>query len=188
MITAPIFLAALAEWLEALRTFLDLGGQVLWLIVGVVFAMWFMAFERFLFYRGGALRRQLATAARRWQARPERTSWFARQQRLAALAEFRESIRAQLPMIRTLTALCPLLGLLGTVTGMIEVFHIMAVSGGGNVRAMAGGVSHATIPTMAGMVAALSGVFALLLLERMAAQRHAQAEAALPLEWPGAAR
>jgi biopolymer transport protein ExbB len=63
-------------------------------------------------------------------------------------------------MIKTLVALAPLFGLLGTVTGMIEVFNIMAVTGGGDAKSMAGGVSKATIPTMAGMVAALSGVFA----------------------------
>jgi biopolymer transport protein ExbB len=65
-----------------------------------------------------------------------------------------------LPLIKTLVALCPLLGLLGTVTGMIEVFNIMAVTGGGDAKSMAGGVQQATIPTMAGMVAALSGIFA----------------------------
>jgi len=63
-----------------------------------------------------------------------------------------------------LVALCPLLGLMGTVTGMIEVFDVMAVSGSGNARSMASGVSKATIPTMAGMVGALSGVFLATLL------------------------
>ena len=41
---------------------------------------------------------------------------------------------------------------------MIEVFEVMALSGSGNPRSMAAGVSKATVPTMAGMVAALSGV------------------------------
>jgi biopolymer transport protein ExbB len=63
-----------------------------------------------------------------------------------------------LALIKTCVALCPLLGLLGTVTGMIEVFEVMAISGSGNPRSMASGVSKATVPTMAGMVAALSGV------------------------------
>jgi biopolymer transport protein ExbB len=62
-------------------------------------------------------------------------------------------------MIKSLIALCPLLGLLGTVTGMIEVFDVLAIAGSGNARAMAEGVSRATIPTMAGMVAALSGLY-----------------------------
>jgi biopolymer transport protein ExbB len=41
---------------------------------------------------------------------------------------------------------------------MITVFEVMAVSGSGNPRSMASGVSMATIPTMAGMVSALSGI------------------------------
>jgi len=41
---------------------------------------------------------------------------------------------------------------------MIEVFEVMAISGSSSPRSMAAGVSKATIPTMAGMVAALSGV------------------------------
>ena len=50
----------------------------------------------------------------------------------------------------------------GTVTGMIEVFQVMAFTGGGDARSMAGGVSKATLPTMAGMVSALSGVLAMI--------------------------
>jgi biopolymer transport protein ExbB len=42
---------------------------------------------------------------------------------------------------------------------MIAVFETMATQGTGNARLMASGISMATIPTMAGMVAALSGVF-----------------------------
>jgi len=60
--------------------------------------------------------------------------------------------------------LAPLFGLLGTVTGMIEVFQVMAFTGGGDARSMAGGVSKATLPTMAGMTTALSGVFATIYL------------------------
>jgi biopolymer transport protein ExbB len=61
-----------------------------------------------------------------------------------------------------------MLGLLGTVSGMIEVFDVMAIAGSGNVRAMASGVSKATIPTMAGMVAALSGLILSVQIERFA--------------------
>ena len=61
--------------------------------------------------------------------------------------------------VTTLIALLPLLGLLGTVTGMVQVFEAMTYSGG-NARSMAAGVSAATIPTMSGMVATLSGVLA----------------------------
>jgi biopolymer transport protein ExbB len=74
-------------------------------------------------------------------------------------------------MIKTLVSLCPLLGLLGTVTGMIQVFDVMAVEGTSNARSMAAGVSLATVPTMAGMVGALSGVFASTWLNRKSARQ-----------------
>jgi biopolymer transport protein ExbB len=73
-----------------------------------------------------------------------------------------------LPLIQTCVALCPLLGLFGTVFGMITVFEVMAVSGSGNPRSMASGVSMATIPTMAGMVSALSGIAMSTYLQRRA--------------------
>lgn len=52
-----------------------------------------------------------------------------------------------------------MLGLLGTVTGMISVFDVMANQGSSNPKLMASGISLATLPTMAGMVAALTGMF-----------------------------
>jgi biopolymer transport protein ExbB len=69
-------------------------------------------------------------------------------------------------LIKTCVALCPLCGLLGTVTGMVEVFDVMAIAGSGNVRGMASGVWKATVPTMAGMVAAISGMLTSVVLER----------------------
>jgi biopolymer transport protein ExbB len=68
---------------------------------------------------------------------------------------------------------------MGTVTGMIEVFDVMAISGSGNARSMASGVSKATIPTMAGMVGALSGVFASTWLNRKVKTERAHLEEAL---------
>lgn len=71
---------------------------------------------------------------------------------------------------------------MGTVTGMIEVFDVMAVAGSGNVRSMAAGVSKATIPTMAGMVGALSGVFATTWLKRVTKRERLQLEQQLALD------
>ena len=69
------------------------------------------------------------------------------------------ALKKNVGLIKALIAICPLLGLMGTVTGMVTVFDVMTYSGSGNARAMAAGVSKATVPTMAGMVAALSGVY-----------------------------
>ena len=70
--------------------------------------------------------------------------------------------------IETMMQILPLLGLLGTVVGMIGVFDVMTFFGTGNARLMASGVSQATIPTMAGLVAALSGLYIANLLKRTA--------------------
>ena len=148
----------LNEWIEIIRRFMDSGGDVLWLIAGITFVMWTLAIERVWYYKF-ALSKDIDYAINTWEARPERKSWNAKRIREKLISEVTLKINASLPMIQTMVALCPLLGLLGTVTGMIEVFNIMAVTGGGDAKSMAGGVSKATIPTMAGMVAALSGVF-----------------------------
>lgn len=142
---------------EAIRDFLELGGPVLVVIAWTIFIMWACILERMWFLRVRLGR--LADAARAvWQARPEHESWEALRIREFLISNVRMAANARLPMIKTLVALCPLLGLLGTVTGMIQVFDVMAVAGTGDARAMASGVSMATVPTMAGMVGALSGV------------------------------
>ena len=100
-----------------------------------------------------------------WESRVERRSWSAHQIRDGLISEAAERITGSLPLIQTCVALCPLLGLLGTVTGMISVFDAMATTGG-NARSMAAGVSMATVPTMSGMIAAISGVLGSTLLKR----------------------
>jgi biopolymer transport protein ExbB len=157
----------LNEMMNTILEFLEMGGQVLTVIAGVICLMWLLIFERMAFmlisYR--QLRKQLKAT---WETRIEQKSWRAEQIRLALIARGSAALTNNLTLIQSLVVLCPLLGLLGTVTGMIEVFDVMAVSGGGNARSMASGVSRATIPTMAGMVGSLSGVFASTWLQRTA--------------------
>ena len=85
------------------------------------------------------------------------------------ISDATDRISGTLPIIQTCVALCPLFGLLGTVTGMIAVFDAMATQGG-NARSMAAGVSMATIPTMSGMIASLSGLIASTLIRRKVEQ------------------
>jgi biopolymer transport protein ExbB len=157
---------------EAVSRFMDMGGDVLWLIAILLFMMWTLIFERVWYFKSG-WKTDVGKAIATWESRPERRSWSALQIREKLISESRMQINQYLPVIKTLVALCPLLGLLGTVTGMIEVFNIMAVTGGGDAKSMAGGVSRATIPTMAGMVAAISGVFANTYITRVA-QRESE--------------
>ncbi len=144
---------------ESISKFMTMGGDVLWLVAVVLFVMWMLIFERAWYFQFG-WKKDVGYAIATWEGRTERKSWNAHQIREKLISEATQQINQYLPIIKTLVALCPLLGLLGTVTGMIEVFNVMAVTGGGDAKSMAGGVSRATIPTMAGMIAALSGVFA----------------------------
>jgi biopolymer transport protein ExbB len=149
----------------ALREFFESGGTVLVAIFVVTFVMWTLILERY-WYLHTVHRRAVQEVTQQWGARRERRSWYAHQVRRAMVSRVALDLDRSIPFIRTLVALCPLLGLLGTVTGMIEVFDVMAIAGSGNPRAMAAGVSRATIPTMAGMVAALSGLLFSVQLER----------------------
>ncbi len=161
------------ELMNTIGEFMDTGGQVLTVIALVIAVMWLLIFERLIFVFWG-YRRIKKQLKHRWQSRSEQHSWHAEQIRLALVARGSAMLSTNLPLIQSLVVLCPLLGLLGTVTGMIEVFDVMAISGSGNARSMASGVSRATIPTMAGMVGSLSGVFAATWL-----QRHAKRETEL---------
>ena len=150
---------------EAIRDFLELGGPILRWIGVVILVMWILILERLMYFRTG-LKTEIKTAFGEWEARSERRSWHAHQIRLRLISQVRMAAENGLAMIQTLVALCPLFGLMGTVTGMIKVFEVMAMQGTSNARSMAAGVSQATVPTMAGMVGALSGVFFVTILTR----------------------
>lgn len=157
----------LYQALQSIRAFIESGGPVLYGIAGLAFVMWTLVFERVWYFRFG-LRGDVQATLAAWEGRAERQSWQARQVRRLLISRMRTRIESNLSLIKACVSLCPLLGLLGTVTGMVLVFHIMSTTGGGDARSMASGVSRATIPTMAGMVAAISGVFANIYVTRIA--------------------
>lgn len=146
------------DYLEPLRDFLASGGYVLWAILLVSVVLWALIIERYVYLRL-VYPRELHELINGWRRRADQNSWFAHKIRLALISELSLRLKRSLALIKSLIAICPLLGLLGTVTGMIHVFDVIAVLGTGNARAMANGISLATIPTMAGLVVALSGVF-----------------------------
>jgi len=142
----------------SIREFMELGGDVLWAIMFVLFLMWTFILERVWYiYRVYPARKRVVVS--KWEIRSDTSSWYARKIRDGLISEADIALKRNIGLIKALIAICPLLGLMGTVTGMITVFDVVTYSGGGNTRAMAGGVSMATVPTMAGMVAALSGVY-----------------------------
>jgi len=140
-----------------LQLFMYQGGPVLWVIAGLTFIMWACIFER-LWYFKWHMKYDLQAIERQWQERCEHHSWAAHKIRLRLLSKMTSLLRKHLTLITGFVMVCPLLGLLGTVTGMIDVFHVLAINGAADPRQLASGISRATLPTMAGLVVALSGL------------------------------
>ena len=143
--------------LADLQAFLGRGGPVLVVIMGTTFLMWALILERLFYFNFGhnAVARRAIDA---WNSRKDKSSIFAHWVREKLVSEVRQQAEQNVGLTKAMVALAPLLGLLGTVTGMVTVFDVMALSSGSDAQAMSGGVSRATIPTMAGMVASLSGI------------------------------
>lgn len=100
------------------------------------------------------------------QARPQREAALDR----AVLAEA-PPLQRGLALLLLLASIAPLLGLLGTVTGMIDLFSVIGAQGSGNARSLSGGISEALITTQAGMLVAVPLLVAHSLLNRAAERR-----------------
>lgn len=158
-------LDTLLSQLEYVRAFLQAGGPVLWAIVAVAALIGFLVTERH-WYLLKIFPQQLHAYTHEWRQSRHHLGGYAQHKRAALISQARIHLQQSLPLLKTLVAVCPLLGLLGTVTGMVEVFDVVAAAGTGNARAMASGISRAILPTMAGMVVALPGLYFCLQLEQ----------------------
>ncbi len=160
---------------EQVYLFTERGGDVLFAILGIILLLWFFIFERVAYFNF-THKSVLTRALQEWETRQERNSWQAHQVRFDLVAQVEMALDSNTRTIQMLVKICPLFGLLGTITGMIEVFDVMASMGSASPRAMASGISKATIPTMAGMVGALTGVFAISMIQRYVRRQKAQLE------------
>jgi len=144
---------AITEAFNTLRDFMSAGGSVLWLIAILAAFMWAIILERIWYFNAGH-QIYMNELKGEWDSIDDHTTWKSQQIKDKLISQANTEVNKYLSLF----------GLLGTVTGMIEVFQVMAFTGGGDARSMAGGVSKATLPTMAGMTTALSGVFATIYL------------------------
>ena len=158
------FIDRFFPWLGDL---LELGGPILGLILIIAFMMWFLLFER-VHYLFLEYPQELDKAKGEWSARGDHRSWYAEKYRIEIVGRIGSHLTRHFSLIGTLIKVCPLLGLLGTVIGMLEVFDALAATGSNNPRSMAAGVSKATVSTLAGMVVAIVGLLGATLGERRA--------------------
>jgi len=136
----------------------DRGGPVLYILFIVTLFIWFIIFSKYLstsYNNKNWIKNNFDTFSSGVNINRSNIHLFEE----SFLIHIKRVSTQKLKMLDGLIGLCPMLGLLGTVYGMIEVFEVLAVLGTGNPRAMSTGVAKATIPTMAGMTIALSGLF-----------------------------
>ncbi|HMN43686.1 MAG TPA: MotA/TolQ/ExbB proton channel family protein [Povalibacter sp.] len=136
----------------------ELGGPVVNGIFAACVLMWAIVIERYWYFRRilpGEASRMLGE----WLARPNRHSWTSQQVRRAMISRLNTSMSANLQVMRVLVPMCPLLGLLGTVGGMLEVFDSMAARGSADARSMASGISEAMICTLTGLAVSITGLY-----------------------------
>lgn len=151
---------------------IDQGGVVGYVIlvlgfIGIALAVWRMVV---LYGEAGKIRKQMASDTPNEDNALGRVMAVFNANKKADTETLElhlgEAIAAEIPRltrgigwIKIISVVAPLLGLLGTVTGMIDVFETMSLFGTGDPKLMAGGISQALVTTVQGLVAAIPCVF-----------------------------
>lgn len=188
------------SWLQ-LQGYMEIGGVVMWPLAAISMVMWALIVNRLLYLRQ-LHRRAMGLDAALEHVRAERmpdpgqyggavallvTGFLAartgdhRFDRYIldqTVIRLNRSLVDYLAVIGVLAAVAPLLGLLGTVTGMIATFDILALFGTGNARAMAAGISEALVTTQTGLLVAIPGLYMKGFLDRRASNLSKRVEAA----------
>ncbi len=178
------------EALLPLEDYLATGGMTMVPLLGVCLLMWFLIIDRVLFFRrlqrhkmplevalvhvrenrlpnGHDYQGLIAVLVMEFISRRNNSSEDGPLLE-ALVAKHSRRVTAYLPLIGVLAAVAPLLGLLGTVTGMMTTFDVLALFGTGNARALASGISEALITTQSGLLIAIPGLYMKGFLERRA--------------------
>lgn len=151
-------------WLTSLE-FLHQGGDVLFVIAVFACVLFILSLERILYFSFSARKTQTKLLN---QAVNNASKNIQPSMARYAESRFLQALNPTQPYIKFLSQSVTLLGLLGTVFGMIEIFDVIALQGTGDARALAEGISKATLPTMTGMAVAIIGLFLLLIINSMA--------------------
>lgn len=145
--------------LHIVSEFIQKGGDVLIIIFIVAFVMWSIILDK-MFLHFFAYPKSI-----------KKTTLQNKQLNKKQFLEMKQKLESNMPLLKITIMVSPLLGLLGTVSGMIEVFDIISILGNSDAKAMSSGISRATIPTMVGMSVALSGMIFKVYLEQITKKR-----------------
>lgn len=146
--------------LSGVRAMIAEGGWIVYALMISSLLMWATIADRWWYFRR-VLPKESAAMLAQWNARSDHRSWYARAIREMMISKLNASMTANMQILRVLVPMCPLLGLVGTVTGMLEVFDSMSLLGNADARSMASGVSHAMIATLSGLGVSITGLYPL---------------------------
>lgn len=147
-------------------SFLHEGGWTLWVMFGVSCLVWARLLEK------------IYLLGRTFPQQRDEVLQLAPPARGHAAKNLLVSLQEGMEPLRTMIAALPLLGLLGTVAGMIEAFDALSVFGNSNAQGLSGGISHALISTMVGLVTSLVALYA----EGVVTMRIVVAQRSLPTQ------
>jgi len=140
------------------QQFFEQGGKVIPALFVLAFILWALIIERFYFIKI-SYPKISNTQVNQWSTRQDKHSWNAHKIREELISKNNAQLNMWLSSIKVLIAICPLLGLLGTVSGMVTVFDVIALTGNSDAKAMSAGIYKATLPTMVGLCLALSALY-----------------------------
>lgn len=177
----------MSELLDAALNQLEIGGWVMYPLVMVCLWMWYLIVKKvldmYVYTKGWRPVSECIKSAKEgelvgapWQQKilegfmAERTDDGGMNDEILESLKLGQMtfIKSAVGTIALLASISPLLGLLGTVGGMIKTFDVIAVFGTGNAKALAGGISEALLTTQTGLVVAVPGLFVATFLARRA--------------------
>ena len=184
-------------WLGDLISYFRGGGLVMYPLLLISAFMWTLIFERVIAFHRLEFHDMGMDELLRWyreeRRQPEKNGlrqqigYYLQARRTAdtqlnrrlldeCYLKLAPGIDRHISVIGALAMVSPLLGLLGTVTGMMTTFDVISLFGTGNSRALAGGISEALITTQSGLLVSIPGVFAGAVLALRARRLHERLE------------
>jgi biopolymer transport protein ExbB len=136
-----------------LELFFYKGGEVVWVIFFAAVIFWAILIERFIYLYFVLPSKNISKPLSQVQS-PEEIHAV----KNFLLSKYKLILSQSLPYMKYIVAMLPLLGLLGTVLGMIQIFDTIAVNGTGDVRAISLGISKAIITTLSGLAISIFGI------------------------------
>lgn len=149
------------DFIRTFNNFLDQGGPIVFVLffISIYLFVLLAAKFKFLFFEIADIQKSFESKVNSI----EKDEFYLLNLSIQK-ADFKSVVLKDFTTIQILITLCPILGLLGTVTGMIEVFDVVSFFGTGNARALASGITKATLPTMTGMAISIVGLLTFTIL------------------------